>query len=339
MYYDLIRKVLFQLEPETAHGFTLQGLKYAHALGISKLFSRKVLAPCEVMGLSFPNPVGLAAGMDKNGDYVDALATLGFGFIEVGTVTPRPQEGNPKPRVFRLPAHEAIINRLGFNNKGCDYLVKQLQSVKYKGILGVNIGKNFDTPIENANDDYLKCFQKVWPYASYVTINISSPNTKDLRDLQHGEQLQSLLRLLKVEQKTVFETHKKYVPLAVKLSPDLSAEQLREAAEIILAEKVDGVIATNTTLNRDGVDDVLAAESGGLSGKPLLVRSTNTIMELNALLRNKIPIIGVGGILSAADAQEKIQAGAGLVQVYSGLVYRGARLVREIAVAVGCSES
>ncbi len=325
--YSLIKKILFQMDPETAHAITLKTLRFAHALGVTRFFPTVPSLPCKVMGLHFPNPVGLAAGLDKNGEYIDALATLGFGFIEVGTVTPKPQSGNPKPRLFRLPEQEAIINRLGFNNRGVDYLVERLKRTRFNGILGVNIGKNKNTPLEHALSDYLYGFQRVASYASYVTINISSPNTENLRSLQHGELLQSLLRTLKNAQ----SLQKKYVPLVVKIAPDLTENELQNIAEILLAEKIDGVIATNTTLSREGVENLpYANEVGGLSGKPLFSRATKIIQQLYPLLKNKIPIIGCGGILSAQDAQAKFSAGAELIQVYTGLIYRGPGLVKEL---------
>lgn len=327
MYYSLIKKLLFQFNPETAHAITLKTLRLAHALGITRFFPPVPSLPRNVMGLTFPNPVGLAAGLDKNGDYIDALAALGFGFIEVGTVTPRPQAGNPAPRLFRLPAQEALINRLGFNNLGVDYLVECLKRTKFNGVLGVNIGKNKNTPIDNAISDYLYGFQCVVPYASYVTINISSPNTENLRSLQHGELLQSLLRALKNAQ----STQKKYVPLVVKIAPDLTENELQNTVEILIAEKMDGVIATNTTLGRAGVESSpYVNESGGLSGKPLCARATKIIQQLYPLVKNKIPIIGCGGILQVQDAKEKFAAGAELVQVYTGLIYRGPGLVSEL---------
>lgn len=325
MLYPLIKKLLFCLPPEASHYFTLNSLRIAHMLGLTSSKSN-ISSPRTLMGLNFPNPIGLAAGLDKNGDYIEPLAFLGFGFIEIGTVTPKPQSGNPKPRLFRLTNQEALINRLGFNNKGLDYVVESLKHTQYKGILGVNIGKNRDTPNEKAIDDYLLGFRRVAPYASYVTINISSPNTQALRELQHGDLLQSLLRTLKQEQ----AAQKKYVPLVVKIAPDLTQEELEKIAEILLAEKMDGVIATNTTLSREGVEDSpYANEVGGLSGKPVFKRSTSIVNQLHKLLQGNIPIIGCGGILSAEDASEKIASGASLVQVYTGLIYRGPSLVAE----------
>jgi dihydroorotate dehydrogenase len=328
--YSYLKKFLFQLNPETSHQVTLSGLSLAHSAGLTRFFPNTISDPRVIMGLTFTNPVGLAAGLDKNGDYIDALAALGFGFIEVGTVTPKPQEGNPSPRIFRLVKEEGIINRLGFNNKGCDYLVERLKKIKYSGILGVNIGKNATTPLEKSEADYLYCFERVWPFASYVTINISSPNTKNLRDLQHGDALRSLLKALKTAQKNISDQHNKYVPLALKLSPDLTVEQIREISDIVLDEKIDAVIATNTTLSRSGLNESDAAITGGLSGKPLFAPSTEALRALAGNLQGKIPIIAVGGILSVDDARKKISAGAALVQLYSGLVYKGPGLVNEI---------
>jgi dihydroorotate dehydrogenase len=310
----------------------LKGLNFFHRLNIIKDFVISYSAPFELMGLNFKNPVGLAAGLDKNGDYIGALADLGFGFLEIGTVTRKPQQGNPKPRLFRLTEHKALINRMGFNNKGVEYLVERLKKTKYKGILGINIGKNKDTSVENAADDYLYLYRRVAPFASYVTINISSPNTEGLRSLQHGELLQSLLRSLKKEQALILELEKKYVPLVVKIAPDLVQPELEQIADIFLTEKMDGVIATNTTLNRAGVESsVYAKETGGLSGAPLREQSTEIVRRLHKLLKNRIPIIGCGGIFSAEDAEEKISAGAKLIQLYSGLIYQGPGLVEACA--------
>jgi dihydroorotate dehydrogenase len=287
------------------------------------------------MGLSFTNPVGLAAGLDKNGACIDALAALGFGFIEVGTVTPRPQPGNPKPRLFRLPKAEAIINRMGFNNDGVDALVENVKRSKFKGILGINIGKNADTPIERAAEDYLIGLRKVYKYASYVAINISSPNTKNLRQLQGADELDSLLLQLKAEQKILENLHKKYVPLALKIAPDLDSDQIKQIAALLIRHQIDAVIATNTTLSRDGVENLpYAHESGGLSGSPVREKSTAVIRLLAGELNGALPIIGVGGILKGEHALEKMQAGASLVQFYSGMIYRGWELVAECAVAV-----
>lgn len=329
--YSLIKKILFRLDPETAHYAALNALRLAHRIRLTVFFPPVKSSPRKVMGLMFNNPVGLAAGFDKNGDYIDALASLGFGFIEVGTVTPRPQEGNPRPRLFRLTEQEAIINSLGFNNKGIDHLVTQLQKTTFKGILGVNIGKNRDTPLATATDDYVMCFRRMAPLASYITINISSPNTPELRNLQHGNLLRYLLRTLKKEQLEFFESQQKYVPLVVKIAPDLTSEELRSIAENLLSEKIDGVIATNTTLMRDTLgSSPYAAQPGGLSGKPLNDKSTDIIKKLHAFLKDKIPIIASGGVVSAKNAQEKIAAGASLIQVYTGLIYQGPGWVKNL---------
>ncbi len=330
--YSLIRPLLFQLDPETAHHVTLTSLKIAHTFGLDKLIAQTSdHAPVTIMGLEFKNPVGLAAGLDKNGDYIDALAALGFGFIEIGTVTPRPQPGNPKPRMFRIPEHQAIINRMGFNNKGIDYLIEQVKKSSYQGILGINIGKNADTPIEKATDDYLIGLAKAYPWASYITINISSPNTQNLRQLQQGDEIRKLLDALKQLQNHLHAKHGRYVPLVVKIAPDLSSDEIIHIAGLLIELELDGVIATNTTISRDRIKDhPLAEETGGLSGTPVKEASTCVVAKLNEQLSGKIPIIAAGGIMSAKDAQEKIAAGAGLVQIYSGLIYRGPELVNEI---------
>ena len=327
----IIRPLLFSLDPETAHCVTLDALQASYRLGLTSLFAKKPTAPTrKVMGLDFPNPVGLAAGMDKNGAYIDALAGLGFGFIEIGTVTPLPQPGNPKPRLFRLPQANAIINRMGFNNNGVDALIANVQRAEYCGILGINIGKNADTPIENAADDYLTCMRKVYAHASYVTVNISSPNTKNLRQLQDEDALNNLLAQLKAEQQKLADMHGKYVPIALKIAPDLEGEQIAQIARLLMQHRMDGVIATNTTLSRKGVENLEhAAETGGLSGAPVREKSTAVIRALHQYLQGALPIIGVGGILCGADAAEKIHAGAALVQIYSGLVYRGPELIGE----------
>lgn len=338
--YSLIRSVFFSLDAETAHGFGLRAMKVAHRLGLLGLLAPRVRAkPKTVMGLTFPNPVGLAAGLDKNGDYIDALGALGFGFIEIGTVTPRPQPGNPKPRLFRLPQAEAIVNRMGFNNLGVDHLVENVRRARYKGILGINIGKNFDTPIERAADDYLTCLRKVYPYASYVTVNISSPNTKNLRQLQQSDELESLLAALKAEQARLAQEHGRYVPLALKIAPDLDTEQVVAIADLLLKHGIDGVVATNTTTGREGVEGLPHGdEAGGLSGAPVRVKSTAVVRQLSLALRGKIPIIGVGGICNGLDAAEKIRAGASLVQFYTGLIYRGPALVAEAADEIEAAE-
>jgi len=283
-----------------------------------------------VMDIDFPNAVGLAAGLDKDGAHIKALGELGFGFLEIGTVTPRPQPGNPKPRLFRLPNAEAIINRMGFNNRGVDNLVRNVKMSGYKGILGINIGKNKDTPNEQAVDDYLTCLEKVYARASYVTVNISSPNTQNLRELQKDEALDALLSAVKLRQSELAQQHGRYVPIALKIAPDLDEAQIAAIAALLMMHRIDAVIATNTTVARDAVASLPnAGETGGLSGKPVREASTRVVTTLARHLKNEVPIIGVGGILSATDAQEKIQAGASLVQLYSGLIYRGPQLVRE----------
>jgi dihydroorotate dehydrogenase len=339
LLYALTRPLLFLLDPEAAHNLTLPALKRATACGFTKAITKPGADPRQVMGLTFPNPVGLAAGLDKDGAYIDGLAALGFGSIEVGTVTPRAQPGNPKPRMFRLPEANAIINRMGFNNGGVDAFVANVQASKFyqnkEGILGLNIGKNADTPIERAADDYLHCLQKVYPYANYVTVNISSPNTKNLRQLQGATELDALLSQLKQAQQRLADQHKRYVPIALKIAPDIDAEQIKTIADALLRHKIDGVIATNTTLSRDAVKGMPhGEEAGGLSGSPVLQLSNTVIRGLKAELGDALPIIGVGGILSGADAQAKVDAGATLVQLYTGLIYRGPALVRECATAL-----
>ena len=331
MLYPLIRKFFFSLDAETAHGIGMLGIDRAACL------MAKPVAPCpvEVMGLKFPNPVGLAAGLDKNGDHIDGLARLGFGFIEIGTITPRPQDGNPKPRLFRIPEAQGIINRMGFNNAGVDALLRNVRAAEFPkkgGILGINIGKNATTPIEKAADDYLICLDKVYNDASYVTVNISSPNTKNLRELQKDEALDDLLAQLKARQLQLAEQHGKYVPMALKIAPDLDDSQITAIADALRRHRFDAVIATNTTLSREGVEGLANAdETGGLSGKPVFAKSTAVQQKLANALAGELPIIGVGGILSGDDAAAKIKAGASLVQFYSGFIYRGPELVSEVA--------
>jgi len=325
--------LLFRLDPETAHHFSLEALKAAQRLHL--VGGPPPAAPRTVMGITFPNPVGLAAGLDKDGAYIDALAALGFGFIEVGTVTPRAQPGNPKPRLFRLPAAGAIINRMGFNNRGVDNLIANLERARYRGVLGINIGKNFDTPVERAVDDYLIGLRKVYPHASYVAINISSPNTPNLRQLQGHDALQNLLGTLKAERDRLAQHHAKYVPLAVKIAPDLETGAVADIAAVIRDQGIDAVIATNTTLARDAVSQMPNGnEAGGLSGAPLTARATEIVHQLHGVLETDVPIIAVGGIMSGADAAAKIRAGASLIQLYSGFVYRGPCLIREAVDAV-----
>lgn len=340
--YQRAQPLLFQLDAEFAHDLTLSTLKYAEKLGVLSFYPKAPdCAPRKVMGLTFPNPVGLAAGLDKNGAVIHGMAALGFGFIEIGTVTPRPQPGNAKPRLFRVAEAQGIINRFGFNNLGVDNLIENVIAAKYRGsnsnqILGINFGKNFDTPNNRAVDDYLVCMQKVYAHASYITVNISSPNTKNLRDLQAAEALSSLLGSLKLEQTKLAQKHGKYVPMTLKIAPDLTQEQVIEIADLLLQHQIDGVIATNTTLSRDAVKGMQnAEETGGLSGAPVKNQSTIVIQQLSKQLQGALPIIGVGGILSGADAAEKIAAGASLVQVYSGLIYKGPALVHDICKTLG----
>ncbi|MFL6718205.1 MAG: quinone-dependent dihydroorotate dehydrogenase [Burkholderiaceae bacterium] len=337
--YALARPLLFSLDPEEAHNLTLPALRRAAGLGMTRLLRRPLPDPRTVMGITFPNPVGLAAGLDKDGAYIDGLAALGFGFIEIGTVTPRAQPGNPRPRMFRLPEANAIINRMGFNNGGVDAFVRNVQASKFyrnrEGVLGLNIGKNADTPIERAADDYLICLEKVYPYASYVTVNISSPNTKNLRQLQGASELDALLSTLRDAQQRLADRHKRYVPIALKIAPDVDGEQVKNIADALLRHRFDGVIATNTTITRDAVKGLAHAdEAGGLSGAPVFEASNQVIRTLKAELGETVPIIGVGGILSGAQARAKVDAGAKLVQLYSGLIYRGPALIRECADAL-----
>lgn len=330
MLYALTRPALFALDPERAHGVTLSSLELAYRSGLLSRLYPKLHQPVECMGIAFDNPVGLAAGLDKNGDHIDALAALGFGSIEIGTITPRPQAGNPKPRLFRLPAAHAIINRMGFNNDGVDKLVENVSRAQYKGVLGINIGKNFDTPVEKATDDYLICLEKVYAHASYVTVNISSPNTKGLRDLQSGDALSQLLHALKNRQAQLATTHRHYVPLVLKVAPDLDEDAIAFISEQLVRFEIDGLITTNTTLSRDGVDGLPhGQETGGLSGQPVFEKSTQVLEQFAMYLQGQIPLIGVGGIVQGSDAKAKIDAGASLVQVYSGLIYRGPDLIND----------
>lgn len=337
MFYQLSRPLLFCLEPEQAHDFSLKTWRWLHrhsGFGFGRSLPTKsdaATTPCQVMGIDFPNRVGLAAGLDKNADYVDALAAFGFGFIEVGTVTPRPQPGNPRPRLFRLTPAQALINRMGFNNHGVDYLLEQVQQTKFSGVLGINIGKNFDTPVERAVDDYLIGLQKVYAHADYVTINISSPNTPGLRELQYGDALQRLLEPLKQQQNRLATEHQRYLPMTVKVAPDLDEKAVEIIASTLLQYEIDGLIATNTTASRAGVEGLKHAdESGGLSGAPLTTHSTAIIRQFHQVLGERLPIIAVGGIMNGADARAKFDAGASLVQLYSGLIYRGPGLVNEV---------
>jgi len=330
--YALARPFLFGLDAERAHGLGLKALDLALASGTIRLLARpRPPLPTKVLGLTFPNPVGLAAGLDKNGAHIDALLALGFGFVEVGTVTPRPQPGNPRPRMFRLPAEQSVINRLGFNNEGVDALVANVERAQRKGgLLGINIGKNKDTPNEDAAADYLYCLERVYPLADYVTVNISSPNTAGLRELQEEQALRRLVGTLREAQEAMAARHGKRVPVLVKVAPDLSDADIDAAARVLSDLEVDGVIATNTTVARTAVQGHRhAQEAGGLSGAPLMGQATLVLRRLRARLPESIPLVGVGGILSGADAVAKMAAGASLVQCYSGLVYRGPALVGE----------
>ena len=330
--YPLLRKVLFMFEPERAHRLSMALLEVVYRLKLSRLlFGQCRDAPVRVLGLEFPNIVGLAAGLDKNGDHIDALAACGFGFIEIGTVTPKPQPGNPRPRLFRLVDDEAIINRMGFNNEGVEHLVENVKASKRNCIIGINIGKNRDTPLERAVDDYVSAFEQVYPYADYITVNISSPNTPGLRDLQHGEELDRLLKNLKRRQQELRQEHESYKPLLVKIAPDLTDDEIDQLVETLLENSIDGVIATNTSNQRPELKDArLAAEQGGLSGRPIQQQSDHVLNVVLRAIDGRIPVIAVGGIMTAADAQRKIRAGASLVQVYTGFIYSGPRLVADI---------
>ncbi len=339
-WYSLTRQLFFRLSGETSHELGLDMLGAGERLGLLKHLAPQVAnLETEVAGIRFANPVGLAAGLDKNGDYIDAFARLGFGFIEIGTVTPRPQPGNPKPRLFRLPEQRAIINRMGFNNKGVDHLVERVKASRYDGVLGINIGKNFDTAVEDATQDYLTCLEKVYPHADYITVNISSPNTPGLRTLQYGDALKELLGPLKERQAQLTGEHG-HKPIFVKIAPDMSEEEVGLVAETLLATGMEGVIATNTTLSREGVEGARHGdEQGGLSGAPVEDLATQTVRLLAAELGGKLPIIGVGGILEGEGAVDKIDAGASLVQVYSGFIYRGPELISECVDALAAQRA
>jgi dihydroorotate dehydrogenase len=332
MLYRVARPLLFALEPETAHALTFGLLESARGAGLASLLrSGAPSLPVRAMGMEFPNPVGLAAGLDKNGEHIDALLDLGFGFVEVGAVTPRPQPGNPRPRLFRLAPARALINRMGFNNLGVDHLVANLRRRAPRGVVGVNIGRNFDTPNERAAEDYVQCLRKVYPYASFVTANISSPNTSGLRSLQSGSAMDELLSALAGARGELEQAHGRRVPLAVKIAPDLEDAQIDQVAERALEHGIDAVIATNTTVSRAGVEHLDASrEAGGLSGAPLRARSTEVVARLARSLAGRVTIIGVGGIASAEDAREKLAAGATLVQLYTALIYQGPALVGDI---------
>ncbi|MBW2939629.1 quinone-dependent dihydroorotate dehydrogenase [Zhongshania aquimaris] len=334
--YSLLRRLLFCFPTETSHHLSLTSVSLIQKLGLSRLIAKPmVLSPKTVMGIEFPNSVGLAAGLDKDAKHINGLAALGFGFIEVGTVTPKAQPGNPQPRLFRLPEAEAIINRMGFNNLGLDNLLSQIETAGFKGVLGINIGKNKDTPAEQAVDDYLIGLRAVYPHASYVTVNLSSPNTPGLRDLQFGKPLIDLLAALKKAQLALAEKHGRYVPMAVKIAPDMAEDDIRRVAEVFVEQGIDGVIATNTTIARDAVAGLPHGEEiGGLSGKPVRDSSTTVVRILADALQGRLPIIGVGGICDGESAAEKIAAGASLVQIYTGFIYRGPALIAEAASAI-----
>ncbi|ANC42494.1 dihydroorotate dehydrogenase (quinone) [Hafnia alvei] len=332
MLYPFVRKALFQLDPERAHEFTFKQLRRITGTPLEFLVRQSVASkPVTCMGLSFKNPLGLAAGLDKDGECIDALGAMGFGFIEVGTVTPRAQSGNDKPRLFRLVEAEGLINRMGFNNHGVDNLVENVKKSHFGGVLGINIGKNKDTPVEQGKDDYLICMEKVYSYAGYIAINISSPNTPGLRTLQYGEALDDLLTAIKAKQIELQQKHHKYVPIAVKIAPDLSHEELIQVADSLVRHNIDGVIATNTTLDRKLVNGFnYCDQMGGLSGRPLQLHSTEIVRQLSKELQGRLPIIGVGGIDSVIAAREKIDAGASLVQIYSGFIFKGPGLIKDI---------
>ncbi|MFT6123265.1 MAG: dihydroorotate dehydrogenase [Oleiphilaceae bacterium] len=336
MPYSLLRSLLFQLSPEVSHELSLEWMSAAHRLKILKPFIPKIeSSPVEVMGITFPNPVGLAAGLDKNADHIDALGALGFGFLELGTVTPKPQPGNPKPRLFRLKDQQAIINRMGFNNKGIDHLVDQVKKTRFQGPIGINIGKNLNTPVEDAISDYLTGLREAYAHASYISVNVSSPNTPGLRSLQHGDALNELLDAIKEEQQSLSEQYGRYVPIAVKIAPDMDEEEIAQMASALKSRQFDGVIAGNTTLARDRVKGAsFADEAGGLSGAPLTEKSTHVIRLLKSELSDSIPIIGVGGIMSGEMALDKIRAGASLVQLYTGFIYEGPKLIRDSVEAI-----
>ncbi|WP_369601580.1 quinone-dependent dihydroorotate dehydrogenase [Hahella sp. SMD15-11] len=333
MDYRLIQPLLFRLNPETAHDLSLNVLATLARLGVAEWFGRRPEPrPVTLMGLTFPNPVGLAAGLDKDGRCIDGLAAMGFGFLEVGTVTPRPQPGNPRPRLFRLPDQQAIINRMGFNNDGVDALIRRLDKTRYDGILGINVGKNKDTPQEEASKDYVTCIEKVYHRASYITVNLSSPNTPGLRALQFGEALRELIGEVREAQERLASRHGRRVPVVVKIAPDMSDDEIRMTGETLVQAGVDGIIATNTTLSREGVERAPhGKETGGLSGAPLTTRATEVVRVLCETVDGRVPVIASGGVMDGESALAKVEAGAALVQIYTGFIYRGPELIREIA--------
>ena len=332
MLYRVMRSFLFKMNPEKAHDLSIKQLKLTHGTVLDLFYRQKVQQrPIQVMGLTFPNSLGLAAGLDKNAECIDAFGAMGFGHVEVGTVTPVGQPGNPSPRLFRVLEGEGIINRMGFNNDGVDNLIENVKSSNFKGVIGINIGKNINTPVEQGKEDYIICMEKVYPHAGYIAVNISSPNTPGLRSLQYGEALDDLLSSLKARQEALAKKHEKYVPIALKVAPDLSDEEIESIAQSLLKYKIDGLIATNTTLDREMIKGMShASEAGGLSGRPVQSKSTAVIAKFSQHLKGEIPIIGVGGIDSVIAAKEKIEAGASLVQIYSGFIYQGPPLVKDI---------
>ena len=332
MLYRVMRSFLFKMNPEKAHDLSIKQLKLTHGTVLDLFYRQKVQQrPVQVMGLTFPNSLGLAAGLDKNAECIDAFGAMGFGHVEVGTVTPVGQPGNPSPRLFRVLEGEGIINRMGFNNDGVDNLIENVKNSNFKGVIGINIGKNINTPVEQGKEDYIICMEKVYPHAGYIAVNISSPNTPGLRSLQYGEALDDLLSSLKDRQEALAKKHEKYVPIALKVAPDLSDEEIESIAQSLLKYKIDGLIATNTTLDREMIKGMShASEAGGLSGRPVQSKSTAVIAKFAQHLKGEIPIIGVGGIDSVIAAKEKIEAGASLVQIYSGFIYQGPPLVKDI---------
>ena len=332
MLYRVMRSFLFKMNPEKAHDLSIKQLKLTHGTVLDLFYRQKVQQrPIQVMGLTFPNSLGLAAGLDKNAECIDAFGAMGFGHVEVGTVTPVGQPGNPSPRLFRVLEGEGIINRMGFNNDGVDNLIENVKSSNFKGVIGINIGKNINTPVEQGKEDYIICMEKVYPHAGYIAVNISSPNTPGLRSLQYGEALDDLLSSLKARQEALAKKYEKYVPIALKVAPDLSDEEIESIAQSLLKYKIDGLIATNTTLDREMIKGMShASEAGGLSGRPVQSKSTAVIAKFSQHLKGEIPIIGVGGIDSVIAAKEKIEAGASLVQIYSGFIYQGPPLVKDI---------
>ncbi len=339
--YNLLRKGLFTVPPETAHGLALDSLKLGNSVGLRTwLCQTPVNDPCTVMGIEFPNRVGIAAGLDKNGDYINALGGLGIGFLEIGTVTPKPQAGNPQPRIFRLEKSQALINRLGFNNKGVDHLVAQVKKRRWQGVLGINIGKNKDTANEHALDDYLYCLEKVYPHADYITLNISSPNTAGLRELQAADELDKFLKAMNERKQQLAEQHGKLVPLVVKVAPDLDSEQITAMADCIAENQIAGVIAGNTTISRKTVIGLEHAdEAGGLSGAPLFDLANQCLQSFRQALPDNINLIGTGGINSAADGQEKIDLGADLIQIYTGFIYKGPGLIYDLSKAISAPQA